>query len=384
MLPFRMEVFSLNGIGIRITDILSSFYIIIWSVKWLLGHMKKYDIKLTSPILLFLMLVILSFLMNALRYSSLANMVDLIRLILAILTGIAIATSIKGKPSFITLLKTWSVSATLSSAISIYFFFSKGNGIATLFNMNDLSVVEFYSIKFSNSIFFEDPNNLASYLLISIFITVGLSVDKHINFKFKYIHLLVQLLGLVLTLSRSSFMACGMAILIFLFAYKITNYKWIIPKVITIFMVLVYAVLFIESLDSDVSVLSRIGLWDVGLNMTLANPFLGVGIGNSSNVFNQYIDTSLILYNPHFHNLFLTISSEIGLVGFISFISIFFKDLYKWIHSNDKLYLFLCLGLISYLIQSFGVEYFASRHFWIFLPLLIFYRSKSCFQWRNA
>ncbi|MFJ7827548.1 O-antigen ligase family protein [Psychrobacillus sp. NPDC096623] len=379
MLPFRFEIFSISGIGIRITDILSMFYIAIWLFTVLLGYIKKSDIKLLSPILIFLIIVVFGFLINAFRFSSISNMIDLIRLILALITGIAIGSNIKDRSNLIILFKTWAVSATLSSAISIFFFFSNGYSITTLLNLNILSVVEFYSIKFSNSVFFEDPNNLASYLLVSIFITIGLSVDNYFKYKYKYLFLAIQILGLVLTLSRSAYLAAGITVIIYLFAHKITNYKWLLLKIGLIFIILVNSFSLINSvnsvLNSDLSVLSRSGLWQVGLNMSISNPFLGVGIGNSSIVFNQYISSSLVLYNPHFHNLFLTISAEIGLIGLIYFISIFFKHLYKWSRSTDKLYIFLCLGLISYLIQSLGVEYFASRHFWIFVPLLILYSS---------
>lgn len=380
MLPFRFEIFSISGIGIRITDTLSLFYIAIWLFTVLLGHIKKSDIKLLSPILIFLIIVVLGFLINAFRFSSISNMIDLIRLILALITGIAIGSNIKDRSNLIILFKTWAVSATLSSATSIFFFFSNGYSITTLLNLNILSVVEFYSIKFSNSVFFEDPNNLASYLLVSIFITIGLSVDKYITYKYKYLFLTIQILGLVLTLSRSAYMAASITVFIYLFAHKITNHKWLLLKIGLIFIVLVNSFSVINSvnsvLNSDLSVLSRSGLWQVGLNMSLSNPILGVGIGNSSILFNQYINSSLVLYNPHFHNLFLTISAETGLIGFIFFISIFFKHLYMWFQSNDKLYVFLCLGLISYLIQSIGVEYIASRHFWIFVPLLILYSSR--------
>ena len=377
LIPFRFEIFSIGGIGIRITDILSLLYITLWIIKLMFGQIRKFDIKLLSPILFFLIVVIVSFLVNAFRFSTIVNLVDLNRLILAMITGIAISTSLKEKLNFIKVFKIWMVSATLSSAISMFIFFSNGYGISTLLSLNDLSVIEFYSIKFSNSLFFEDPNNLASYLLISIFITLGLCLDNYIPYKYKYLCLSVQFFGLVLTLSRSAYIAAGIAAILFLFSYKIKDLRWLLIKLVVIFIIAINAVPYIESLSSDTSAMSRLGLWQVGLNMTLSNPLLVVGVGNSSSFFIDYVSSSLLLYNPHFHNLFLTISSEIGLIGFVSFVTICLKHLYKWTQSNDKLYVCLCLALISYLFQSFGVEYFASRHFWIFIPLIILYKTFS-------
>lgn len=375
LLPFRLELFSFNGVGIRITDILALTYLFVWIIKILSRSIMKSDIRLSSRILIFLLVVIMSFLVNVLRFGAMGNLIDLIRLILAITTGIAISTTIRNEFYLLRLFLVWATSATLSSLISIVIFFSEGNGISTLYNLNNLSVVEFYAIKFSNSIFFEDPNNLASYLLISIFITLGLGLGKHIPIKYKYFMLAVQVLGLVLTMSRSAYLAFGLAILIFMFVYKTKGLKWMLLKVLVVALVFIEAISFLRVFDSDVSMMSRIGLWQVGVNMTISNPIIGVGIGNSSILFREYINSLLVLYNPHFHNLFLTISSEVGIIGLFSFFSIFRKNLLDWRKSSDVVYVFLVLGLIAYLVQSIGVEYFASRHFWIFVPLLIQYNS---------
>ncbi|WP_449441883.1 O-antigen ligase family protein [Ureibacillus acetophenoni] len=273
------------------------------------------------------------------------------------------------------MLKTWAISATISSFISIFTFFSNGNGLSSLFSLSDLSTQEFYSIKFSNSLFFEDPNNLATYLLLSIFITIGLCFKKIIAYKYGYLLVVVQVLGLILTLSRSAYLAAIIAILVYLFVNKLNSIGWFFLKIGLISIITFFSITFIFSLNTDISAISRFGLWNVGINMTLSNPILGVGIGNSSILFTQYVSSSLVIFNPHFHNLYLTISSEIGFVGLISFLLIFTKHLYSWIASNDQLYKFMCLALIAYLVQSIGVEYFASRHFWIFVAILLIYNS---------
>ncbi|WP_449442057.1 O-antigen ligase family protein [Ureibacillus acetophenoni] len=240
------------------------------------------------------------------------------------------------------MLKTWAISATISSFISIFTFFSNGNGLSSLFSLSDLSTQEFYSIKFSNSLFFEDPNNLATYLLLSIFITIGLCFKKIIAYKYGYLLVVVQVLGLILTLSRSAYLAAIIAILVYLFVNKLNSIGWFFLKIGLISIITFFSITFIFSLNTDISAISRFGLWNVGINMTLSNPILGVGIGNSSILFTQYVSSSLVIFNPHFHNLYLTISSEIGFVGLISFLLIFTKHLYSWIASNDQLYKFMC------------------------------------------
>lgn len=374
LLPFRFEIFSVNGIGIRTTDLFALLYIIVWVLKLLYGHVKKNDMKIINKVLIFTVFVSFSFLINAMRFNSINNLIDYIRFLSAVATGVAISTTVKTKENIIRVLIVWTISASLSSIMSIAIFFLNGYGLSTILNLNNLSVVDFYEIKFSNSIFFEDPNNLATYLVISIFITIGLISTKHLSNKYKYLVFTVQSFGLLLTLSRSAYIAVGGALLIYMFLY-LKSYKWIFLKLILTIIIIFEAKSFYDVIDSDISMMSRLGLWQVGINMTLSNPFIGVGIGNSSLFFGQYITSSLIIYNPHFHNLFLTISSEFGLVGLLLFVLIFIKQIVSFNKYNDKLYVFLVLGLIAYLIQSIGVEYFSSRHFWIFVPLLIKYRS---------
>lgn len=374
LLPFRFELLSINGIGIRITDLFAILYIAIWVLKLLNGEIKKKDMKTLNIVVVFTLFVCCSFLINALRYNSIDNLIDFIRFVLAVVTGVAISTSIKTKENIIRVLTVWTISASLSSILSIVIFIFNGYGMSTIYKLNKLSVVDFYEIKFSNSIFFEDPNNLATYLVISIFITIGLILTKNISSKYKYLILIIQFLGLLLTLSRSAYIAVVGALAIYMFLY-LKSYKWIFIKLITIIAIIIGIKYIYELFGSDISMMSRIGLWEVGINMTMFNPFIGVGIGNSSLYFNEYLTSSLILYNPHFHNLFLTISSELGLVGLILFGLMLLKQIVNLNKFNDKLYVFLVLGLIAYLIQSLGVEYFSSRHFWIFIPVLIKYKS---------
>src|SRR5690606_41832219 len=98
-------------------DLLSVIFIIIWITFLSLGKIPKGSLKLMSLILLFLFLAILSFLVNALIYSSISNIVDLARLILAVVTGMAISTSIFDRQDLNIMLKTWAISATISSFI---------------------------------------------------------------------------------------------------------------------------------------------------------------------------------------------------------------------------------------------------------------------------
>lgn len=374
LLPFRFEVFSMNGITIRITDLLALIYVLIWILKLFSSRIKKSYVRQLKIIIFFALFVSIIFFINVLRFNSLDNFIDYIRFVLAVTSGIAIATT-ANREEIIKLFVVWTISATLSSIVGIFTFFLNGYGFSTIINFDNLNVIEFYKIKFSNSVFFEDPNNLATYLLISIFITLGLIKSNYISNNYKYLVLFIQILGLILTLSRSAYIAIILAFIIKVFLNNKRDFKWVLLKFILIIIIFLGLKYILDIIYSDLSIMSRLGLWKSGINMTLSNPLIGVGIGNSSLLFNQYINTSLLIYNPHFHNLYLTISSELGVIGLVLFLSIFVNHINKWKKYNDKLYTFLLFGLMAYLIQSIGVEYFESRHFWIFLPLIFRYES---------
>ena len=112
------------------------------------------------------------------------------------------------------------------------------------------------------------------------------------------------------------------------------------------------------------SIRHRLKVWEGSINIFKDNPILGVGPGNWRLVIPIYGKGASPRVNKnksvmaHPHNVYLHILSEIGLIGLLLYLSIIVIVLiaaYKLIKNKNKdniAILFLCLGIIAYLIDS--------------------------------
>lgn len=78
---------------------------------------------------------------------------------------------------------------------------------------------------------------------------------------------------------------------------------------------------------SEISVKSRLQIWQKSINSIMKNPILGVGIGNYPTVLNE--DISFAKRGSSAHNLYLDIASEMGIFALLVLLVIFwqiFKD----------------------------------------------------------
>lgn len=78
---------------------------------------------------------------------------------------------------------------------------------------------------------------------------------------------------------------------------------------------------------SEISVKSRLQIWQKSVSSIMKNPILGVGIGNYPMVLNE--DISLAKKGSSAHNLYLDIASEMGIFALLVLLAIFwqiFKD----------------------------------------------------------
>ncbi|WP_026400267.1 O-antigen ligase family protein [Acholeplasma equifetale] len=370
LLPFRISVININNIEIRFNDILYIFTIF-FCLYQIFKNKKKINFNLNLNLLMTLIfLMIISIVINYFLYTNITTFIDFIRLSLGVLTGIVAFILLDEKKKIHIFFKYWLLGTMGISLITIGTFFYNGNNLNVLLSLTSLDASSFYKLKFSNSIFFEDPNNLGSYLLISLFISFGYLFSIKGNKIFKYFVIVSVVLAILLTLSRSAYLAFGICIVISLFIF--VKEKYFIKSLIigVIIFILIY---FIKGFTNDISAMSRLGLWKIGLNMTIHNPILGVGLGNSNLLFYEYIgDFDLLIDNPYFHNLYLKISSELGLISLFIFIILcisIFRISISNKHSN--LMRWASIGVLAFLCQAFFVEYFESRHFWIIFVFLL-------------
>ncbi len=188
-------------------------------------------------------------------------------------------------------------------------------GVAKI-DMGDFMVMRAYGT-------FLHPNILAGLL------SVCLIWSYYVFRKNLWLFLLigsVLLLALILTFSRSAFIALGGAILMY---YAVSNKKFPLKKiafwsVIFLFFITIFNLesLFLSRflMGLDASTLERMQYLSIGKNMLFENP-MGVGMGHFTLNMQDYLSVKLApwVMQP-VHNLYLLIANEAGLITVIIFL----------------------------------------------------------------
>lgn len=233
---------------------------------------------------------------------------------------------------------------------------------------------------------FENPNNYAEYLVMFIPFMAAYALNKP-NKKDKLIWaglLLLPLIALVYTYSRSCWVSIAIAAVVFIAFY---NYK-LLPLLAILGVLAIpflpesvmNRILTIGSMK-DTSNHYRLLIWDGVLKM-LKNTFVtGIGLGPKafSLIYPSYADPSAILA-PHSHMLFMEVLVELGLLGFISFILYWIVTLKRLITvkirrnitNEQKNYICASLASLTGVIFVSGVEYiwFYPRTMFVFFIML--------------
>ncbi len=200
---------------------------------------------------------------------------------------------------------------------------------------------------------------------------------------FSVILILIQLLTVFLTASRSNFLAFIIGLILFvIFLIKFVSKIRIRSVVFTLLIgVLIITIMYhfsdeffirpferystILQVEKSPSSLERIKIIDKGFNYINRNPFIGLGMGNS------YLYTKVSLHNP-----VLLTWVENGLFGIIGFTTIYLILLFQGIkcYKNKFSGSYLLLGLtIVMVMMVFGDMFMANsykRVLW--LPTLLF------------
>lgn len=95
----------------------------------------------------------------------------------------------------------------------------------------------------------------------------------------------------------------------------------------------------------ELSVKSRIGIWKTSFKSILKHPLLGVGIGNYPVVLDE--DISAAKKGASAHNLYLDIASEMGLLGLIVLLLIFWQ-IFKRGWKTNLIFTFFLLWIFIY------------------------------------
>lgn len=236
---------------------------------------------------------------------------------------------------------------------------------------------------------FSNRNGFGGWLIIQIFILFG-TIFSHVmtTKKFHKLILMCMLTGmlfcLLATYSRSSWFGFAVASLWLsanmLFRQKIRK-KILFVAVLVIAATVVFFALpnhlkgrIISVVTIKNSSLFRIYLWKESLNIIADFPLFGVGLNTYAKIAPYYSKGEGGYYA---HNSYLQMTSEIGMLGLLSFLTINARllaiGIRTYIQTHDFLVLCLCCSVLAFLTQSFfDVNFYAlqlATLFWFVMGL---------------
>lgn len=218
-----------------------------------------------------------------------------------------------------------------------------------------------YSISFRIYSTFRNPNILAAFLNLIIITGITIKIYKRENKCLMILSNCGILLGLVvlfLTYSRGGWVSLCIA-LAFASFFERKYFKYLL------FIVFIFIGfdsftevnrLSINKVTSDSSLHYRIEIWKSTIKILKENFILGIGKGTSWYYIHNYSD-SLKWYVFHAHNLYLQILIDVGIIGFLVFISLVLRI---WVSIKDNIFIKTDKGIINTLSLVFYISLLAN------------------------
>ncbi|MCL2003779.1 MAG: O-antigen ligase family protein [Oscillospiraceae bacterium] len=179
--------------------------------------------------------------------------------------------------------------------------------------------------------FFDNPNNFAGILVLTLpfFAALFFSAQTRLGRRAAFLGALPPAVALVLTFSRSGWMAFGLSVVVFFYF----TYRWAVPLIFA--AALLAAPLlpstitdrFFSIFAGDSSISYRTFVSDTYRPIVSSNWALGSGLG-SEVVYESLLEyyerfpwLNIVWWRvaPHAHNLYLQLWAELGIVGVASF-----------------------------------------------------------------
>lgn len=222
-------------------------------------------------------------------------------------------------------------------------------------------------------------NNLGTYLIYVLALTIALLFSPKLSKNYRNILILTGTLALfclISTFSRGAMFGFFVAIIFMLLLSR--NTKVTIP-VVVIFMLMILLIPTIR--DRILHTIAaggdpiRYKIWGAAFVMIREHPFLGKGVGTFMNYFPQYIDD---LGKQYAHNCYLQIWVETGIFSLLAFLAFIYTFIIKaaryFIRFKDFLVLGLLCGSVGFLAHSFLDTQLYSLQlaflFWLMMGLL--------------
>lgn len=333
--PFLSEyVFFIIGFWYIFVFICLSFFYMIISDEKVTLSISKYNF----PIFLFMISILISLIYSGLNeWSGLQLYLFFPNILIFYITTILKSEQKRQ------LIATIFISASIISIYAIYQYLSDFSFI----NSNEY-IAEFI-IKKRVFATFLSPNMLASYIIMMLFLGLGLLItayfQKEKTFPWIFISLFTMSVALLLTKSLGGILAFTVTFILFIFLANLyllpnINFKKVTLKLnsmginfVLLFFIFISTLFTRERLSQlfnlnnpNNPMVQRIYYWFTSLKIIKHFPLTGIGWAKLENLYRLYKPAPSVT-TSYSHNVFLQIIVELGLLGLLSFIWIVFMFL---------------------------------------------------------
>jgi len=245
---------------------------------------------------------------------------------------------------------------------------------------------------------FPHPNMLAGFLVISLLVLIGLIITRGIEKKrtlasilLSTTSLVLMIFGLIVTFSRSAWLALGLTLLILLAINIWQRDRWRVKMVsmiiVWILLVTVGSVFLLSDLWQvrltggrleAISATERSEYYLQAKDLIADYWYQGTGIGSyTAGLYNRDTSKEAWDYQP-VHNIYLLIVTEVGIFGGLIFLFIIFKFFYsiakyglERLKDNNQ-FLFVSLSFMALLVIGLFDHYLWSLSFGLLFFWLVF------------
>lgn len=245
------------------------------------------------------------------------------------------------------------------------------------------------------TVFIHHTTNSIFLAIVSIFLLSRIFTEESKTKKIIYLIFFITVtINLLVNSGRTGYFSFFITIIIsIIFIYKL-KIQYIITSLFSLLLLFLLAYNFSTNFNSrlhlmkddinqiilnenyNTSIGARIGFWIIAKNILEKDPLLGTGIANQINIKNQIIDTNktsdfeYVRKLEHFHNNYLEILTQYGLVGFILFLLIII-EIYKIKVKSFSINLLKISAVTIYLLGCFTDMLFYLKDSMIFFSFII-------------
>jgi putative inorganic carbon (hco3(-)) transporter len=280
------------------------------------GKIRIFRYKTDVMVLGFSGAIVLSHLSHAYVWGAINSFNDILPSILSYFLVVYAINSEKKIKVFVVLLIVLSLFLSFEAILQSITGFSTGGmapKIQISFNANGDEIQYLRAQWFGP---FNDPNDLGLAMIIPIPFLVNLLFNK--RYLISCLCLPFLLYGVYLTNSRGAMLALMVSLLAYL-VLRFRSVKGGIISVVAILLIIFFGPSRTSQMSGvDESAYGRIEAWYQGFQMFKANPIFGIGKG----MFTDYHQLTA-------HNSFILVLAELGILGSLFFVGMFFYPLYS-------------------------------------------------------